>query len=1039
MRRINLGVFRTGQIIATDIPYVRGKERFVKNVRGEDTAEITIPIEALQGDLRDFKKSFKPKTRFIQVHDDDFENPVTFAGYITKVREEDNKTITVLVSSMKTALKVVPAVPFDKRGRISSDLDTWNLKGSPEGIMREILEAVTNDSDGFPTIKSIALPGNPAGDYEKVIRLYELPSVSEVMDTFLDDYEGVEMWFAARYKDSSHIEWFLNVGTIQYPHINKQLTPLEVDIDEDDGNLTFEAITDGTGSNNSNWAFYQSGKTSEVEGEEAWIDLTSKRKQPTDPEDWMSFQKDKATVPLNDAELNAQLDARLNISNIDIKTFNVTQFNDGHSYVQNLGRLLHFTGSTRMENLNETIRIVQISWSLTSEKVEIIVQPKEYRVYPKLPKDLSDIGKNEVDKGIKDGGWKTPVSGIDLNSPYDENTKEATYKVKMINARTIRFDCLDNRVYFVTWEGIYKYSAEGEKSTYLYTNRVFPKVDPAVPSRVTALDTGQWISGSNDTAQYITYSEDFPQKFKIKVNWAKGNDDFVTTEHELSYNDFLMPGGGNFPGGGGFPGTGGGGLPGGGLPPFNIKDPFEDAEPIFRKISTPIVLDRKVFGPSMTSWKNYVYGVNKPGWMLFRDVNNSGSWNNGEGYEPGEVEIRKITMNDDGTVNPTVETAATITPNVYNSLRLNSGTSGYREHAIHVSSFVINGKIVVYFMEYKQFGDVDEGYSDVQTWALENTLDDSGNVNGVWVSRASSFTPYTMLGDISATTKIFPLARNLVPYGANLDNIAVVGAYSYPAKYTYKRISGTLDYELAHKRSYTANVFTRNFSGTSTETPWVEDSEVPFTPGTDKEGKLLDTDKIAAVYKNGSIFSTNLTHVAEKTDVLYKSSAQSALLGSWSKQGTVRPSTENKDSPTQQNVVGLGAVGEYIFWDSGKYIFPKDGQTSNFPFITINYTKIGFEDIVRETLTTDEPNIYNYFSNYHRQEYTPDWMMDPAYKITDDTVYKDSDSGAPIFGMNAGYTSKFITWNENAFLFAGEADRPNQFDDRVVAISFKLI
>lgn len=413
MRRIDLGITRTGNILALDIPYVKGKERFIKDIRGDDTAEITIPIEELPEEISNYRVSFAKKRRFIRAVDTTLSNPVTWAGYITKIRENDNKTITIFCSGMKNTTSVIPCIPKANRTRIDSDELKWELTGTPRSIMSQVLTEVLDSSDGFPNIQSIVIPSNDGGSSsKKTINLYEIPSVADFIEGFLDDYEGVEMRFVPQYVNGNEMttEWVLEIGTLTTPHIQKDLTPFEVNLDEDEGNLTFESITDGTGANNSNWAFFQSGAFSETE--KKWIDLKGERLTPSNPEDFMFFQKEKVSVALTEAELNAQLTARLNVSNVDVKTFNVSQFNEGHEYVQALGRRIHFTGSNRIAGLDETVRIVQLTWSLGSEKVEIVVQPENYRVYPKIPKKNSDLINNNVNKGISENSWATPNTGL---------------------------------------------------------------------------------------------------------------------------------------------------------------------------------------------------------------------------------------------------------------------------------------------------------------------------------------------------------------------------------------------------------------------------------------------------------------------------------------------------------------------------------------------------------------------------------------------------------------------------------------------------
>jgi hypothetical protein len=1029
MRRIDLGNTITGEIVHKGVPYTAGKERFVKDIRGDDTAEITIPIEELEDHLKDYKESFLLKGRFIMAYDDAHENPITFAGMITKIRENDKKTITISASSMKTTFKGIPAVQAENRTRIASDALVWDITGSPSTIMRTILSEVTDDSDGFPTIKSVALPPVVTGNYNKVINLYEVPSVGEIMDSFMDDYEGVEMVFVPEYTNASqtHVQWVLQVGTVEQPHINKHFSPFQVNLDADDGNLSFESITDGTGSNNSNWTFYQSARTSEIEGEEAWIDLKADRKQPTNPLLWMFYSKERADVPLTEEQLNEQIAARLNVSDIDIKTFNVTQFDQGHTYVQNLGRLIHFTGSNRITNLDETIRIVQVTWSLSSEKVEIIVQPKDYRVYPKLPKPINGGNNNGNNNGNLPGSdtdWTKPVTGIGMPGFGGGDGGETfSYNAKLLNEKSLQFVTTDSRITRVFWIGLTYLDAAGEPyswETNEYGNTVDLTIPPGRPGDKSGIDVPPF--GGN-----------FPEKFRIVARWfdstMPASNMWKEKEFDLSWSDFLMPGGGNFPGGGGFPGSGGTPT----LPPFTLPDPIGTADPIFQKTGVPTRLESTIYGPTMTQWKNYVYGLNKPGWLLMNE-SNAGKWNNGLSYEPGNIEVRRVTLNDDGSIDPDVKIVATIKPSDYALSRLPDGDEP-SQHGLYVGSFVVNGTITVYFMEYKKFGYREEGNSLVKSWAMENTLDEQGFVNGVWRGNGSSFTVPEWLTIPFASTEVFTWGKNLVPYGPNLDKMAVVGGWGYPENYTWKYESGGF-LKTAMDRIYAQKVLTKDFSNSNMDTPWNEDSVIPFTQKSDKEGKLDEADMVGAGYHNGFIYAVNLSHTAEKSDTVYRCAAQGIKLGPWEKVGSVNVTEIFRESPAAFSQMGVGFAGEYFFWNAGTVGENKDPE--DFPWINFNYGKIGFTDIVKEGITTGSNTTaeVNGFTGIGSD--SPDFFNTGL--PPEASFYSDPIGGGMILGAVTGFQSKFFTWNKNVFVFEGYPQRPNSGSSRgTTGVCIKLI
>jgi len=417
-RKIVLGRIRTGEILVDDLPWTDAS--YSLQLRGDDTAEVSLPSSYIN--VSDLSSFFRTMTRFIAFIDTDAANPVVYAGPIIKKRDINEKgEVGLICGSMKDIMATVPAIPIEFREKVESRQPVWDLNGAPSYVMGQILNETLAEVNGYKFVRSIPGVETPAGEnngFGFLLSPFLLKTVSDIINVFLDDpIRGVECRFVPRFKAGTDniIEWPMIVQPTGQRHYNKDAPIIDVSLDynEKGGNLAYTRTGDRL--KNANW-WYGGSETKFDDVNQ--LDLISKKAEITDPEDFHRFKSINFDTQLTTAEIIAQLTPRVAEEAQENKVWSVSMVNNNSRFFGRLGTQVKFHGSTRIKNIEDTVRIAEISGDFSSMQVDLKVQPANLIVYPELPPRNNDEAiKDAINDIPKAPGGANGAGGSDGETP----------------------------------------------------------------------------------------------------------------------------------------------------------------------------------------------------------------------------------------------------------------------------------------------------------------------------------------------------------------------------------------------------------------------------------------------------------------------------------------------------------------------------------------------------------------------------------------------------------------------------------------------
>lgn len=466
------------------------------------------------------------------------------------------------------------------------------------------------------------------------------------------------------------------------------------------------------------------------------------------------------------------------------------------------------------------------------------------------------------------------------------------------------------------------------------------------------------------------------------------------------------------------------------MPPFTLPDAYKDADPIFDYAQHDVqYLNNQVAGETMFQYRNWVYGVDLSTQLLYTD---GSIWAGGTTHkqEPDPINVKKITLNQDGTFGANIETVSTINYDLYYAIDssyklkhadlINPANGREMIHKMFTSLYVVNDILTVYFLEMMSVGFSWSGLNDVfsASWAVSIRLDSNGNPIGDW-SISNSFKITT-----NPDLHIFTWAKNITTYGDDLEYVAVSGGFAYPSAFLYSAYTGDKDVDPAF---YNNRVLTADFSDwyPGFNTLWGDQGVLPYKKRQDMWGKASAPVQTGVTFRDGFLYFINVGFTSETFEgyTLYRTPADGTNLKGWEKVAQVTGPPLNDYGAGQGVEVyfprAIGYVGDYIIWESG--IVPvEDGSPLDPPnkdMVYISYNKIGFTGAVQEVIKWDENKPSNSQAKlYHSAMY--------PVPIPDILNFR-------VFINGVGYGSpKFFTFGDYVFVFQGNID--------IVGGSFKL-
>jgi hypothetical protein len=427
VKKVVIGSTRTG-IILQQVEYTNESD-VSRDIHSEDRATIVVPLETVAPEHRaNLGGFFRKNTRFLAVINETFyEKRVEFAGPIENFTpSNDSATISVACVGMGLFMGRIPVIKPEDRDRLVDQTKTWTVAGTPAAVVNTVFSTVTEESGPYAFPQSLILPTGGSGSFSHTFNLAEITTLKDFTDTLADSYEGFEVIYDPQYIDGAtpRIAWNINVGE---PHWRKAEEPISISIDQQGGGVTAFSYTEN-GQEQYNWVILRSEATDEVDPN--WIDLEGKTvARPEGDDEYLSlFTKEFFPVGLTAAEKAAQFAARINVANVEMKTFNISVFDEDFDFIHRTGRRLQVTATKRLTGLNEEMRITAVSQNLNDpSSVNLTVQPAALRVYPRLPNRIVDAIKDAVKTGQQGQQWAaTPpattgtggnVPGYDWNNP----------------------------------------------------------------------------------------------------------------------------------------------------------------------------------------------------------------------------------------------------------------------------------------------------------------------------------------------------------------------------------------------------------------------------------------------------------------------------------------------------------------------------------------------------------------------------------------------------------------------------------------------
>jgi hypothetical protein len=411
MKKVWIGSTRTGNLIQ-EVQYTN-KTNFNVTIQGDDRGEVIVPLSTVPaqytGKLNTF---FKKNERFFAEIDD--QGRVGFAGPIENITPNNNEAIvTNYCVGIALWLANVPCLPPANRERIDNQEATWTVTGTPAEIVRQVLAACLTESGNYAFPQSINPPVGGGGEVmSHTFILSEVISLKDFFDDLAASYEGFEVVFVPRLANPTKIVWDCNVGE---PHFRKNEAAIDIDIDQRGGGVTAFSYNEN-GKANPNWWFVRSSATND--NDPNWIDLQSGVKpRPAGDEEYLTmFNKEFFSVSMTDAELASQKSARLTASETELKTYNISVFDENFDFVHKTGRRLQVTASKRLVGLDEELRLVGTSWIINDpSSVQTTVQPAALRIFPRVPNRMNDLVKDQASEQAKQDAWRNgtinPIGG----------------------------------------------------------------------------------------------------------------------------------------------------------------------------------------------------------------------------------------------------------------------------------------------------------------------------------------------------------------------------------------------------------------------------------------------------------------------------------------------------------------------------------------------------------------------------------------------------------------------------------------------------
>lgn len=531
-----LGNFKTGEVIARNLPVTSGTDKVDRNING-GTLEIEVSKSKLTSEQRNnWKTYFKPFARYIALDDKskawDDPNAILFAGFINKrVAPVGKGFIRLQTAEMneyiaaRLLINAWDGVVTDPNKKFTFTGASWG------GVMAEIVKKAFS-AEGIPAgaPKPPAIVGSIAYDagttVSKDVTFTDAMSVRDALEDIRDNDSpnGVEWRWVARWTSASRDVMEVNfiTGTATNPHINQNIVKtIELSPDEAEKMSSFSESIDSRDIYNTIYIQSKAGDSEAGTGADLQVQFS------TDDPDLPLVEKFfNAGVELTQDEINAHAIARLQtglIGSLDV-SLQIEEAWDRSEWVDNIGKKIVFTGVPDSISADHSVavRCVGVVFSAQKDTIEVSLMQLQNN-YPVLPKDKKPFGnKNDYNSAPLSRGLApyTPPAlppigvggGVDgMLSPLDlwgsEGHKPWDIKKPALNNITFA-NFLEKEYTYTDFEG--KYPIDPMSAFLDGGNRIYglDHINQAAATNFTTTAPTHYLGGVNKDSGLPNYGWD---------------------------------------------------------------------------------------------------------------------------------------------------------------------------------------------------------------------------------------------------------------------------------------------------------------------------------------------------------------------------------------------------------------------------------------------------------------------------------------------------------------------------------------------------